>query len=296
MMNDKRKGVIMADLHINQNKGWQYRWIQEEDDIIRRYYSIKGYDELEKMLPNRSKKAIQSRAFKLGVKFLSYNSGYFNEIDSPTKAYWLGFLYADGYTTNDDRWGLELMVSDKPHMQNLLNEIEYTGNIKDRKRNNTETCSFLIKNKTMTNSLVSKGIVPRKTEVLEFPSEDTLNPIYYKDFIRGFFDGDGCVFYQIRTIPRKDRNNKIYDKLSKEVSFCCKSEKFINKLNDILLENDIYFNSSTDTKHNNFHYIRTAKLDTIKKFFDFIYEDSVEENRLKRKYNKFISLLEGRCA
>ena len=36
MMNDKRKGVIMADLHINQNKGWQYRWIQEEDDIIRR--------------------------------------------------------------------------------------------------------------------------------------------------------------------------------------------------------------------------------------------------------------------
>ena len=72
--------------------------------------------------------------------------------------------------------------------------------------------------------------------------------------------------------------------------------RFINKLNEILLENDICFNSFTDIKHNNLHYIRTAKLDTIKKFFDFIYEDSVEENRLKRKYDKFISLLEGRCA
>ena len=286
----------MADLHINRNKGWKYRWTQDEDDIIKKYYSTKGYDELEKMLPNRNKSAIQSRAFKLGVKFLSYNSEYFNEVDSPTKAYWLGFLYADGYTTNDDRWGLELMVSDKPHMQNLLNEIKYTGNIKGRKRENTETCSFLIKNKAMTNSLISKGVVPRKTEILEFPNEDILNPIYYKDFIRGFFDGDGCIIYQIRTAPRKDRNNKIYDRLSKEVSFCCKSERFINKLNEILLENDICFNFFTDTKHNNLHYIRTAKLDTIKKFFDFIYEDSVEENRLKRKYDKFISLLEGRCA
>ena len=286
----------MADLHINRNKGWRYRWTQDEDDIIKKYYSTKGYDELEKMLPNRNKSAIQSRAFKLGVKFLSYNSEYFNEVDSPTKAYWLGFLYADGYTTNDDRWGLELMVSDKPHMQNLLNEIKYTGNIKGRKRENTETCSFLIKNKAMTNSLISKGVVPRKTEILEFPNEDILNPIYYKDFIRGFFDGDGCIIYQIRTAPRKDRNNKIYDRLSKEVSFCCKSERFINKLNEILLENDICFNFFTDTKHNNLHYIRTAKLDTIKKFFDFIYEDSVEENRLKRKYDKFISLLEGRCA
>ena len=60
----------MADLHINKNRGgWKYRWTQDEDNIIRRYYSTKGYDELEKMLPNRNKKAIQSRAFKLGVKF-----------------------------------------------------------------------------------------------------------------------------------------------------------------------------------------------------------------------------------
>ena len=31
----------MADLHINQNKGWQYRWTQDEDDIIKKYYSTK---------------------------------------------------------------------------------------------------------------------------------------------------------------------------------------------------------------------------------------------------------------
>lgn len=286
----------MADLHINQNKGWKYRWTQEEDDIIRKYYSLKGYDELEKMLPNRNKKAIQSRAFKLGVKFLNYNVEYFKVIDSPTKAYWLGFLYADGYTTNDDRWGLELMAPDKPHMQNLLNEIEYTGVIKGRRRENTETCSFLIKNKTMTDSLILKGVIPKKTEVLEFPDIDIVNPIYYKDFIRGFFDGDGCIVYKVIPRIRPDRNNRIYNSICKEVSFCCKSEKFIKKLNDVLTENNIHFNFYTDIKHNNLHYLRTGKMDTIKRFFDFIYNGSSDTNRLRRKYDKFIDLFEGRCA
>ena len=283
----------MADLHINENKGWKYCWTKEEDDVIKQYYTSKGYDELEKMLPNRNKKAIQSRAFKLGIKYLSYNKEYFKEIDGPTKAYWLGFLYADGYTTMDDRWGLEIMLSDKEHLQNLLNEIEYTGKMKGRKRENTETCSVVIKNKLMTNSLIEKGVVPKKTEILKFPSPDILNPIYYRDFIRGFFDGDGCITYVVKPTVRKDRNNKIYKRLSKEVNFCCKSKVFIEKINNILIENGICFRLSVNEQHNNLYYLRTSKMKTIKTFFDFIYDKSDEKNRLKRKYDKFTILLEG---
>ena len=40
----KKEKFIMADLHINQNnKGWQFRWTKDEDDIIREYYHINGY-------------------------------------------------------------------------------------------------------------------------------------------------------------------------------------------------------------------------------------------------------------
>ena len=96
------------------------------------------------------------------------------------------------------------------------------------------------------------------------------------------------------TIVMRKRNDNLLRLKATDLEEIVEAD--INKLNEILLENDICFNFFTDTKHNNLHYIRTAKLDTIKKFFDFIYEDSAEKNRLKRKYDKFISLLEGRCA
>lgn len=282
----------MADLHINK-KGWEFKWTPEEDRIIKENYTNKGYDELEQMLPNRSKKAIQARAFKLGVKFLSYNKDYFNIIDTPTKAYWLGFLYADGYTTIDDRWGLEIMKSDEEHLQNLLNEIEYSGKMKGRKRKNTETCSVLIKNKDMTNSLRQKGVIPNKTEVLTFPATEILNPMFYKDFIRGFFDGDGCVTYTVKPRVRKDRNNKVYSRAVREINFCCKSKLFIDVLDSILKENGICFNMYLNAKHNNLYYLRTSNVQTMRSFYDFIYSDSIPQNRLKRKYDKFSLLLEG---
>ena len=282
----------MADLHINK-KGWEFQWTPEEDNIIKENYTSKGYDELEQMLPNRSKKAIQARAFKLGVKYLSYNKDYFNKIDTPTKAYWLGFLYADGYTTIDDRWGLEIMKSDEEHLQNLLNEIEYSGKIRGRKRKSTETCSVLIKNKDMTNSLKQKGIIPNKTEVLTFPAKETLNPMFYKDFIRGFFDGDGCVTYTVKPRVRKDRNNKVYNRAYKEINFCCKSKLFIDVLDSILKKNCICFNMYLNVKHNNLYYLRTFNIQTIIRFYDFIYSGSTPKNRLKRKYDKFLLLLEG---
>lgn len=282
----------MADLHINK-KWWGFKWTPEEDRVIKENYTSKGYEELERMLPSRSKKAIQARAFKLGVKYLSYNKDYFNKIDNPTKAYWLGFLYADGYTTIDNRWGLEIMLSDKEHLQNLLDEIEYTGRMRGRKRKNTETCSVLIKNRDMTNALKQKGVIPNKTEVLTFPDQDILNPLFYCDFIRGFFDGDGCITYVTKPVIREDRSNKVYNRIVKEVNFCCKSKSFIDILNSVLKTNNIDFNMYTNVKHNNLHYLRTSSIQTIRNFFDFIYSNSNPQNRLKRKYDKFLLLLEG---
>ena len=288
----------MAGLHTNKNsnKGWQFKWTKEEDDLILKYYQSNGYEKLLDLLPNRNKQGIQSRAFKLGVKYLSYNKEYFRNIDSPTKAYWLGFLYADGYTTKDDRWGLEIKYDDKEHMNNLLNEIEYTGYPKERIRNNNKSCYFLIKNKVMTQSLIQLGVVPNKTDILMFPSTEILSKKYYPDFIRGFFDGDGCISYNYITKPRKDRKNKIYTRLSKEINIVCKSDKFIQKILDILNENDIHLNWNINRNHNNLNVIKTSSISEIEKFYNYIYKNSNSLNRLHRKYDKFLSLFEGRCA
>ena len=286
----------MADLHINQNKGWQFRWTKEEDEILRKHYHSGGYEKVLEFLPNRNKQGIQLRVSKLGIKYLTYNKEYFLNINSPTKAYWLGFLYADGYTTHDDRWGLELKYEDKYHIEHLLSDIEYSGTPKERTRNGNKSCSFLIKNKTMTDSLIKLGVVPNKTDILKFPSEKILCKDYYSDFIRGFFDGDGCISYNYITKPRKDRGNKIYTRLRKEINIVCKSDEFIKSVLDILNSNDIHMNLNINKRDNNLNVIKTSCMDDIRKFYDFIYRNSTNLNRLSRKHDKFLSLFEGRCA
>lgn len=279
----------MADLHINNNKGWSYKWSDEEDNLIKKYYPLNGASEVKKFLDNREIKSIQQRAQKLGVKFLTYNKEYFDIIDCSTKAYWLGFLYADGYVTTGNRWGLELCIEDLNHMQNLLNEIEYIGNVKTRERNNNKSCLFQINNLHMTNSLIDKGVIHNKTYELKFPSMEILNEVYYPDFIRGFFDGDGCIFYKYNTKPRKDRNNRIQTRLSKEVNIVCKSDDFVDNIFNVLIKENINMNKSLN-KRDNLNVLRISKIEEIKKFYNYIYKNSTPKNRLERKYNKFNEL------
>lgn len=269
------ENVIMADLHINTNKGWQYKWNDYEDSILKKYYPQNGFEEVQKYLPNRNKGAIQSRASKLGVKFLSYDKTYFDIIDNPTKAYWLGFLYADGYVTTSNRWGVELSIDDYNHIKKLVDELKYNGNIRIRKRNNITTCSIQINNSHMHNVLVKNGVVMNKTDKVLFPNETILQKNLVSHFIRGFFDGDGSVSYSNRT---------------NEVNFVCKSNSFISSLLEELKNNNIHFTYYIN-KRDNLPTIRVYKTNEIKKFYKYLYKNSTENNRLERKFLKMENLL-----
>ena len=279
----------MADLHINKKKGWDAKWQEYEDEVIKNYYSL-GAKEVYKHLPHRDVKSIQQRAFRLGIKYLDYEEKYFDAIDSPTKAYWLGFLYADGYVTSNDRWGLELCYDDLEHMQNFIKCFKYNGQLRERTRNGNKSCSFQIKNKHMSEMLIGKGVVRNKTDILLFPSEEQLSKEFYSHFIRGFFDGDGCVYVNHNIRPRKDRNNKIYDRISKGINIVCKSDDFVKSILSILEEQNIHLHWNINKQHNNLNTIRTSSIDEIQKFYNYIYKDSNPSNRLERKYNKFNEL------
>lgn len=265
----------MADLHINTNIGWQYKWNDYEDSILKKYYPQNGFEEVQKYLPNRNKGAIQARASKLGVKFLSYDITYFDIINNPTKAYWLGFLYADGYVTTRNRWGVELSIDDYNHIKKLVDELKYNGNIRIRKRNNITSCSIQINNSHMHNALVKNGVVMNKTDIVLFPNETILQKDLVSHFIRGFFDGDGSVSYSNRT---------------KEVNFVCKSNSFISSLLEELKNNNIHFTYYIN-KRDNLPTIRVYKTNEIKKFYKYLYQNSTENNRLERKFLKMENLL-----
>lgn len=277
----------MADLHINKRNCC---WTQYEDEIIRQYYPKEGYKKIIELLPHRSEKAIHQHAQKLGVTYLGYNSGYFERIDSSEKAYWLGFLYADGYVTSGDRWGLELSSVDFEHMNNLLEAFDCNCRIKTRCRNGNESCLFQIKNKRMYDSLVNAGVVRNKTCILEFPSQEIVKEIFYADFIRGFFDGDGCVTFSESLYIRPERNNRKYTALRKTISIVCKSKSFLRNIMSILDRNNIHFNWFMN-KRDNLFVLQTRNSDEINNFYNFIYGTSHEKIRLSRKYEKMTDLI-----
>lgn len=280
----------MTDMYINKNTGWNARWKDYEDEIIKKYYPSHGANETSKYLENRSLQSITARASKLGIKYLTYDETFFNVIDTPVKAYWLGFLYADGYVTTDYRWGLELSYIDISHMEAFTQAFNYNGKIKIRERDNKKYCCFQIKNKRMYDSLVGKGVIRNKTTLLQFPDEDVLAPEYYSHFIRGFFDGDGCVSFGYTTRARKDRGNRVYTRLYKEISIVCKSDEFIYSILNVLSENNIHLNLTKNSHHNNLNYLRTSSMIEIQKFYNYIYADSCSFDRLNRKFDKFNDL------
>ena len=68
---------------------------------------------------------------KINLKRYSYNEDYFQVIDSENKAYWLGFIYADGsISSQNGRYSFELSLKgeDINHLHKFNSFMKYDGN------------------------------------------------------------------------------------------------------------------------------------------------------------------------
>lgn len=123
------------------------------------------------------------------------NSNYFNQIDSPRKAYILGFWYADGYNYTNGRYRivLNLEQSDKQILDNIKEELQYTGPLLWDKKDGIRRPQYrlCINNKKLSLSLEKHGCPQAKTFILKFPK--FLDKKLFSHFIRGYFDGDGSI-------------------------------------------------------------------------------------------------------
>lgn len=126
------------------------------------------------------------------------NEDYFSLIDTEDKAYWLGFLYADGCICTRTQGGkirsmkleLGLKNSDKEHLEKLAENLEYE-NYKINYRDSTNSARIVISSTKLCRDLIDKGCVPKKSLILQFPN---FLPSHLTDhFIRGYIDGDGYI-------------------------------------------------------------------------------------------------------
>lgn len=162
-----------------------------------------GIDErtLSRLLKN---KGIDTRRC---VRKYIYNESYFENIDTEEKAYWLGFIYADGCIREKQGKGknkglgleISLKESDKKHLEKFIKSIECNDENIIKKKivnlNNKQYVSYrvVINSTKMCKDLISKGAYMRKSLKLKFPTKNIVSDELVRHFIRGYFDGDGNI-------------------------------------------------------------------------------------------------------
>ena len=130
----------------------------------------------------------------------SLNENFFQEINTEEKAYWLGFLMADGCILDQPQRSKRLTIALKKDDISILHKLNsslesnskvHECKIKTGKFKDVEYCKLSISNEKLCQDLISLGCTPRKSLTLKFP--DIKDELIHH-FIRGYFDGDGSVF------------------------------------------------------------------------------------------------------
>lgn len=216
------------------------------------------------------------------------NENFFEKIDNEKKAYWLGFLYADGCLLeqfkNDKLKAMVLELSlckaDESHLVKFLNDIGSDSPIKYKTvvLNEKEyfACRVTICCTKLCRDLISLGCIPRKSLSLKYPSSNVVPKEFRNHFIRGYFDGDGCIY---GNTPK----NGVCVKLS-IVGTC----DMLNGIQHELLNYKIPVNPIMNAKGNAYE-IFIYGYDDIIKIFDLFYSNS--SICLERKYEKFKSCI-----
>jgi hypothetical protein len=217
----------------------------------------------------------------------SINEDYFDFIDTERKAYFLGFLYADGGNFIQSKNGtikgkmitINLKYEDKELLEKLSIEIynePYELGYREKKQwfcpkrrknyNASAQAVFRIANEHISKQLYDKGMVANKSLVLKFPE---IEEILLPHFIRGYFDGDGSI---------KDVTNK------KCTFTVCGTKDFLEVCQGVLIKRSSLNKTKLEKCGNIFKLHYTGRINCIK-FRDFIYSGS--SIHLKRKFDMF---------
>lgn len=201
------------------------------------------------------------------------NDNYF-KVQSHNMAYILGFLASDGgVSKNTNHFSLEIQKSDEEILYKIKDEIKYEGPVSHYTNNSGHTYSRLrICSQIMKQDLAHYGIIPRKTFTLTPPV--FLNEEYFISYIRGYFDGDGCIYTDY--------------KISKYNWYICGAKKDVLEwMRQILLDKYgiitfLHISSTVLSQGDPFYSIQIYSKESILKLFEILYvPDSLY---MERKY------------
>lgn len=255
---------------------------EEKEKIVNEYKNNVSMRELE-LRYGVSRQTLSKYLTKIGVKtsvgnhYRKYfhNEDFFETIDTEEKAYWLGFMFADGYILNkenkygQDAFGLKLAEKDIHSLQQFKISIAATNPITwDNSKNTGQPQGRLLMYSQKTvNDLIEKGCVKQKSLILN-PPKDVPEKLL-KHFIRGFFDGDGHVSYTL---------HETY--IAPHFGFTTTYE-----MANWLKEQFTFGSIVKEKRREKTYYFSGGGINRVKQAYHFLYDDATIW--MDRKYEKF---------
>lgn len=214
----------------------------------------------------------------------SVNSHYFDEINTPNKAYCLGLLFSDGTITSLQKHivRLSLQESDKSILEKILIDMEsnhslYFIDCNSKNTNHKNQYYFSINDKALCAGLYKHGMHANKSLTVEYPID--MPSKFDKDFIRGMLDGDGHI-----------------SKCGHDVNIVG-TDMILQKIKQIVDDNLNINCYVGNTGHHNNDITKVFKVYGRKQaniFLSWLYDDA--ELFIERKYNMYISEYKNKVA
>jgi len=210
---------------------------------------------------------------------LGYDKIFFDKIDSHEKAYWLGFLGADG---NLFKHMLSIRCIDRGHLDKFKKALKGGQKISKRLRGRLGPIyGYSIRDSLLAKQVRKLGIFPRKSLTYRFPTTEQVPSEFINSYLLGYFDGDGCIYRGY------NKNRRVRWCFSMIVSppFAKKCLKALCDgcgLNPTKIKNIPPMKSISFGSTNGFN---------LKKIYNFLYRNISQDIPLQRKRKLFIRLL-----
>lgn len=218
-----------------------------------------------------------------------HQEDFFEIINNEDKAYWLGFMYADGYISEkrngygQDLFGITLSTEDENHLLKFKQTINATNPITyDDSKNGNKQCRILLTSQKTVNDLISQGCFKHKSLILEPPQKVPNELIFH--FIRGYFDGDGSI-----TKTKTPNRNFSTEEYHYGVNITC-TENFAYWLLDFL---KLGGSVVKDSRKQKTFYFSLGGHKQVQKFYHLLYDNAnIFMDRKKEKFDEFIKYIE----
>lgn len=189
--------------------------------------------------------------------------------------YWLGYIAADGNISKAPRNRVNVATNlDPDHLNKYIDFIGYPIKLLKYLNKKYQVWEYSVNfaNKEVRDYLVELGLTPNKSLTLK------LNfPITWH-FLRGLFDGDGCV--------RKCGNDNV------SLDLISASIDFINQIQEFLIKHNIL---CLIRKHRNLYFITINRKEYINLIYHLMYDDSsISLDRKREKYGSLLKKLNSK--